>query len=448
MGRLFGTDGVRGVANTELTCGLAFSLGQAGAYVLAEENPRPRIVVARDTRVSGDMLEAALVAGICSVGGEALCVGVMPTPSVAYLTRLYGADAGVVISASHNPMEYNGIKFFNRDGYKLPDELEDRIESIILDQTRQIPMCAGDAVGRRVVVQNAAEDYVNFLKSTVPIDLKGYKIAVDCANGAAYRVAPLLLSQLGAEMICFFNDPDGTNINRNCGSTHPKALQDYVLENEVDLGLAFDGDADRLIAVDENGVLVDGDKIMAICGIDMHERGTLKKDTVVATIMSNIGLEIALKNAGCRVVRTAVGDRYVLEKMLQEDYSLGGEQSGHVIFLDHNTTGDGLITALQLLSVMVRKKKSLAQLSTVMKQFPQVLVNAKVSNDKKEVYLQCGAIAEEINRIEKKFNSMGRVVIRPSGTEPLVRVMIEGPDIDELEQEATRLAAIIEEYLA
>jgi len=448
MGRLFGTDGVRGVANTELTCGLAFALGQAGAYVLAEQNHRPRIVVARDTRVSGDMLESALVAGICSVGGEALCVGVVPTPAVAYLTRLYGADAGVVISASHNPMEYNGIKFFNRDGYKLPDELEDHIESIILGQSEQIPLSAGGAVGRRIAVQNAGEDYINFLKSAIPLDLHGYKIAVDCANGAAYKIAPRLLSELGAEVISFFADPDGTNINRSCGSTNPKALQNYVLENEADIGLAFDGDADRLIAVDENGLIVDGDKIMAICALDMHERGTLNKDTVVATVMSNIGLEIALKRAGCHVVRTAVGDRYVLEKMLSDGYSLGGEQSGHVIFLDYNTTGDGMITALQLLSVMVRKKESLSRLSSVMKEFPQVLVNAKVSNEKKELYMQYNAIAEEIARIEEKFNSMGRVVIRPSGTEPLVRVMLEGPDIDELEQEACRLVALIEEYLA
>lgn len=448
MGRLFGTDGVRGIANVELTCELAFSLGQAGAYVLAEESPKPRIVVARDTRISGDMLESALVAGICSVGGEALCIGVMPTPSVAYLTKLYAADAGVVISASHNPMEYNGIKFFNRDGYKLPDELEDRIEAIILDRAEPISVTSGDAIGRRVIVQNAGEDYINFLLSSVELDLTGYKIAVDCANGAAYKIAPQLLSRLGAQVISFFDDPDGTDINRNCGSTHPKALQDYVLENDVDLGLAFDGDADRLIAVDENGVIVDGDKIMAICGIDMHERGVLKKDTVVATVMSNLGLEIALKKAGCNVVRTAVGDRYVLEKMLEEGYSLGGEQSGHVIFLDHNTTGDGLITALQLLSVMVGKKKHLSELASVMTEFPQVLVNAKVSNEKKHLYLQHDIIANEIKRIEKKFNNMGRVVIRPSGTEPVVRVMIEGPDMAELEQEAARLATIIEEYLA
>lgn len=448
MGRLFGTDGVRGLANSELTGKLAFELGQAGAYVLTMAKHKPRILIGRDTRISGDMLEAALIAGICSVGAEAIVAGVIPTPAVAYLTRHYGADAGVVISASHNSMEYNGIKFFDKNGYKLPDELENRIESIILDKAETMPAPIGVEVGRRVRIRNAVRDYVEFLKGTVDTDLDGLKIVLDCANGAAYEAAPMVLGSLGAEVITTYHTPDGTNINDYCGSTHPEKLQSLVLETGADVGLAFDGDADRLIAVSELGNLVDGDHIMYICAMDMKERGLLKQNTVVSTVMSNLGLDNALKNAGCKLEKTRVGDRYVLVKMLEMGYNFGGEQSGHIIFLDHNTTGDGILTALQLLSVMKRSGRKLSELASGMKKYPQVLVNARVSEDKKNFYKDDDVIQEEIRKIEERFQDDGRVLIRPSGTEPVVRVMIEGADQREIEDQAVKLARLIEERLS
>jgi len=447
MGRLFGTDGVRGLANAELTGQLAFQLGQAGAYVLTMAKHKPRILIGRDTRISGDMLEAALIAGICSVGAEAIVAGVIPTPAVAYLTRHYGADAGVVISASHNSMEYNGIKFFDKNGYKLPDELENRIESIILDHAETMPSPIGIEVGRRVRIRNAVRDYVEFLKSTIDVDLDGLKIVLDCANGAAYEAAPMVFGSLGAEVITSYHTPDGTNINDYCGSTHPEKLQSLVLETGADVGLAFDGDADRLIAVSELGNLVDGDHVMYICGMDMKERGLLKQSTVVSTVMSNLGLGIALKNAGCRLEQTKVGDRYVLERMLEKGYNLGGEQSGHIIFLDHNTTGDGILTALQLLSVMKRSGKKLSELAAGMRKYPQVLVNAKVTEDKKHAYKEDEVIQDTIRQIEDRFQDEGRVLIRPSGTEPVIRVMIEGADQREIEEKAVQLAKLIEERL-
>jgi len=449
MARMFGTDGVRGVANRDLDCYLAFKLGQAGAYVLSKGKKRPKILIGKDTRLSGDMLEAALIAGICSAGADALVVGVMPTAAIAYLTRYYGVDAGVVISASHNPMEYNGIKFFDGNGYKLPDKMEDEIEAIIKGQEQvDIPAPVGDEIGRKVPVPNALQDYVNFLKSTIDVDLSGLKLVVDCANGAAYKVAPIVFSQLGAEVKVINDNPNGVNINYNCGSTHPEGLQRFVIEAGADVGLAFDGDADRLIAVDEKGQLVDGDQIMVICALDMKERGVLKHNTVVATVMSNIGFDIALKKAGCNFIKTKVGDRYVLEEMLQGGYNIGGEQSGHIIFLDYSTTGDGILTALQLLSVMKRNNRRMSELASVMQRFPQVLVNAKVSPEKKDSYMDDPIISEEISRIEAKFKGAGRVLIRPSGTEPLIRVMIEGADHKEIEDSASRLARLIEERLS
>ncbi|MFO7295161.1 MAG: phosphoglucosamine mutase [Clostridia bacterium] len=449
MARMFGTDGVRGVANRDLDCYLAFKLGQAGAYVLSKGKKRPKILIGKDTRLSGDMLEAALIAGICSAGADALVVGVMPTAAIAYLTRYYGVDAGVVISASHNPMEYNGIKFFDGNGYKLPDKMEDEIEAIIKGQEQvDIPAPVGDEIGRKVPVPNALQDYVNFLKSTIDVDLSGLKLVVDCANGAAYKVAPMVFSQLGAEVKVINDNPNGVNINYNCGSTHPEGLQRFVIEAGADVGLAFDGDADRLIAVDEKGQLVDGDQIMVICALDMKERGVLKHNTVVATVMSNIGFDIALKKAGCNFIKTKVGDRYVLEEMLQGGYNIGGEQSGHIIFLDYSTTGDGILTALQLLSVMKRNNRRMSELASVMQRFPQVLVNAKVSPEKKDSYMDDPIISEEISRIEAKFKGAGRVLIRPSGTEPLIRVMIEGADHKEIEDSASRLARLIEERLS
>lgn len=447
MGRLFGTDGVRGLANEKLNCELVYKLGQASARVLSLAQYKPRILVGRDTRLSGDMREAALIAGICSVGSEARVVGVMPTPAVAYLARHYKADAGIVISASHNSMEYNGIKIFNNQGYKLSDELEEKIESIILDGGESITYPTGINVGRIVRVKNASRHYESFLKGTIDTTLEGLKLVVDCANGSSYRIAPQIFSELGAEVHTIYNDPDGININNLCGSTYPDKLQDHVIETGADLGLAFDGDADRLIAVDENGELVDGDQLLVICGLDMKKRGLLKKDTVVGTVMSNMGFDEAFKKAGCKVVKTNVGDRFVLEKMLEEGYNLGGEQSGHIIFLDYNTTGDGILTALQLLSILKRERKSLSQLASAMEKYPQVLINARVNESRKGEFDKDPEIQKEIRTIEDRFKGRGRVLIRPSGTEPLIRVMIEGKDQAEIEEYAVGLARLIEERL-
>lgn len=445
MERMFGTDGVRGVANTELTAETAYKLGRAGAYILTKNAHRPKIVVGTDTRISKDMLESAIVSGICSAGAEAICVGVIPTPAVAYLTRAYKADAGIVISASHNPVEYNGIKFFSEDGYKLPDEVEDRIEEIVKNNCEEVPSPTGSKLGKRTIVDTAHRDYINFLKSTTNVSLDGLKIAVDCAQGASYAIAPKLLDEMGAEVLAVYNDPDGKNINKDCGSTHPEHLQKFVVENGCDIGLAFDGDADRLIAVDEKGNIVHGDFVMAICANYMKEVGRLKNNTLVVTVMSNLGLDIAMRQRNINMAKTKVGDRYVLEEMLKDGYVIGGEQSGHVIFLEYNTTGDGLITALQLLTIMVNKKEKLSKLASIMEELPQVLYNAKVDNDKKNAYTTDEVIQSEIKKIEDKLDGVGRVLIRPSGTEPLVRVMLEGKNQAELHVMAKKLALLIEE---
>jgi phosphoglucosamine mutase len=448
MGRLFGTDGVRGVANTELTAELAYELGRAGAYVLtAETNHVPKILVGMDTRISGDMLEAALIAGICSVGAEAISVGIIPTPAVAYLTRLYKADAGVVISASHNPFEFNGIKFFDGRGYKLPDSLEEKIEAIILDKSEELPRPTGEKLGHRSINETAIDDYTNFIKSTIDIDLKGIKVAIDCANGAAYKVAPLVLSGLGAEVCVTFNKPDGININNGCGSTHISKLQKYVVENGCDVGLAFDGDADRVLAVDEKGNLVDGDQIMTIIGLDLKSKNKLADNTIVATVMSNLGLSKMGEKEGINVVKTKVGDRYVLEEMIAKGYVIGGEQSGHIILLEYNTTGDGLMTGVQLLKIFKSSGKKLSELASKMQVFPQVVKNAKVSNDKKYKFMEDEVVAKLCQDLEKEFHGEGRVLIRPSGTEPLVRVMIEGKDQDYITSKAVELVKIIEDRL-
>jgi len=448
MGRLFGTDGVRGIANMELDSTLAFNLGRIGAYVLTEEtHHKPRIAVGKDTRISGDMLEAALVAGICSMGAEAVVLGVQPTPAVAYLTRHMGLDAGVVISASHNPFEYNGIKFFDGNGYKLSDQLEDRIESLLFNPDNGIANPTGAEIGKKVEIDNAVHGYVDFLKKTIDVNLRGLKIAVDCANGASYIAAPSVLADLGAEIVVINNKPDGKNINVKCGSTHPDNLQKLVLESGAHVGLAFDGDADRLIAVDNRGQLVNGDHMLAIFAKHFKEKGTLKKDTIVGTVMSNMGLDIAMKREKCNLQKTKVGDRYVLEEMMKNGYSIGGEQSGHIIFLDHNTTGDGLLTALQLLSVVKETGKKLSDLASVMTILPQVLVNAKVSNGNKEKYLEDKDITGMIAGLEAKLKDKGRVLIRPSGTEPLVRVMLEGENEAELKEAAKALAKLIEEKM-
>ena len=444
MARMFGTDGVRGVAGSELTIELATKLGQAGAYVLTKEQEhQPTIIVGCDTRISGGMLASALMAGICSVGANAIFVGVMPTPAIAYLTRKHKVDAGVVISASHNPMEFNGIKFFNGEGYKLSDALEDEIEELINNNMKDVVLPIGSGVGKIEYRFDLVDQYVKFMKKCVPIDLAGMKIVIDCAEGASYYTSVKTLKELGADLVAIHTEPDGTNINANCGSTHMDELKARVVYEKAQLGLAFDGDADRMLAVDENGELVDGDQIMAICGMHMKEKGTLKKDTIVVTVMSNLGLTLMAQREGIKLEKTKVGDRYVLENMMENGYNIGGEQSGHIIFLDDNTTGDGLLSALNLLRVMVETKKPLSELASIMEVLPQALINAKVPNHKKEDYMSYPEIADAIATLEKKFNGEGRVLIRPSGTEPLVRVMIEGKDQRVIEEEAKKLADLI-----
>ncbi len=448
MGRLFGTDGVRGVANEELTPLLAMQLGQAGAYVLSREKAhKPTIMVGCDTRISGDMLANALMAGACSVGANCIYVGVIPTPAIAYLTRKYKVDAGVAISASHNPVEFNGIKFFDGSGYKLPDQLEDEIEALIKSNMQGVKFPTGSGVGKIKYRTDAREEYINHAIQSVPVDLEKLKIVVDCAEGASFYTSVEALKELGADVVAIHNNPDGTNINANCGSTHMEELQARVVYEKANVGLAFDGDADRLLAVDEQGRIVDGDQIMAIVGNYMKEKGTLKKDTIVATVMSNLGFFIMAKNNGITAEQTKVGDRYVLERMREIGASLGGEQSGHVIFLDENTTGDGLLSALHLLEVMVDTGKPLSELSGIMEVLPQALVNAKVANHKKEHYLEYPEIAEEIRKLTDQFAGEGRVLIRPSGTEPLVRVMIEGKDQAQIQHEAERLANLIQDIM-
>lgn len=444
MARMFGTDGVRGIAGTELSIGLAMKLGQAGAYVLTKERShQPTIIVGCDTRISGGMLANALMAGICSVGANAIYVGVAPTPAIAYLTRKHKVDAGVVISASHNSMEFNGIKFFNGEGYKLSDQFEDEIEELIKNNMEDIVFPIGPGIGRVEYRFDIVDEYIEFEKKTVPVNLSSLKIVVDCAEGASSYTSVKTLQDLGANLIAIHTDPDGTNINANCGSTHMNELRARVVSEKADIGIAFDGDADRMLAVDENGKLVDGDEIMAICGNYMKSRGKLAENTIVVTVMTNLGFSLMGEREGIHIEKTKVGDRYVLENMRENGYNLGGEQSGHVIFLDDNTTGDGLLTALHLLQVMTDTKKKLSELASVMEVLPQALVNAKVPDHKKESYMEYAEIAEAIEELEKKFAGEGRVLIRPSGTEPLVRVMIEGKDQKVIDTEAKKLAELI-----
>lgn len=442
MGKLFGTDGVRGVANLELTPDLAFRLGQAGAYVLSKEHPHPRIVIGKDTRISGDMLEASLIAGICSVGADVLKVGVLPTPGIAFLTRTLDVSAGVVISASHNPVKDNGIKFFSATGYKLPDAIEEEIENIVLSKEKPWEVPVGENVGRVLEITDADRRYIDFLKNAAgPLD--GLKVVLDCANGAAFRVGPAVLTELGAEVIPIFNNPDGVNINAGCGSTHPEELQRAVKEHKADLGLANDGDADRLIAVDEKGDLVDGDFIMVACALDQKEQGKLAEEAIVVTVMSNLGLHLALRKAGIKIYETQVGDRYVMEELLRTGAKLGGEQSGHIIFLEHNTTGDGLLTALYLLRVLKRKGMPLSQLAAQMQRLPQVLLNTKVKD--KERVMQDETVLRQVEEVRQTLGDQGRILVRPSGTEPLLRVMVEGPDEEELNKLAQSVIEVIRE---
>lgn len=441
MQQYFGTDGVRGVANTELTPELAFQLGRYGAYALANQNSNPKIVVGRDTRLSGEMLESALVAGILSTGVDVIRLGVIPTPAVAFLTRRLEADAGVMISASHNPFYDNGIKFFGSNGFKLSDETEAKIESYLQSRTDEIiPRPIADRVGRIMDDDEAIALYLDHLKTTIDTDLCGVHIVMDCANGAAYQAAPMLLRELGADVTAINMNPDGININHQCGSTHPERLQEEVLKKQAHLGLAFDGDADRLIAVDEKGDLIDGDHILSICGEYLKERELLAKNAIVTTVMSNIGFFKRAQELEIETEKTKVGDRYVIQKMLEGGYTLGGEQSGHIIFLDYNTTGDGLLTAIQLLRVVKEKAQALSDLSRQMKKYPQVLVNVPVQDktdwDKNEV------IQSHMKEVEQVLGEHGRLLVRPSGTEPLIRIMVEGPEEDVIREYVNTLADV------
>ncbi len=442
--RLFGTDGIRGIANLELTPELAMRLGCAAVRALAGGNPRPLLVIGRDTRISGTMLESALAAGICSSGGRAECLGVIPTPAVAYLTRRKGADAGVVISASHNPARDNGIKFFHQSGYKLPDEMELIIESMVRGEIEE-GRPDGDRVGCVCHSEDAEELYLEHLFSVARPDLSGMKVVVDCANGAVYRLAPQVLRELGAEVVALGVDPDGLNINLRCGSTQPEGLQRAVVEEKASFGLAFDGDADRLLAVDETGGLVDGDAIMAACAVHMKAGGKLKKNALVATVMSNLGFHRAMHREGIEVHVAAVGDRFVLERMLELGLNLGGEQSGHIIFADHTTTGDGLVTALRLMEVLAESGESLSSLGSMVERVPQVLVNVKVRD--RSALERSPEVSRARREWEERLSDRGRVLLRPSGTEPLVRVMVEALDAGLAELAARELAALIEREL-
>jgi phosphoglucosamine mutase len=447
---LFGTDGIRGVANVEpITCETMLRLGRAVTHYCRRGGAAaPRIVIGRDTRLSGDMLERALTAGICSAGGEALLAGVVPTPAVAYLTRALQASAGAVVSASHNPFQDNGIKFFDASGFKLPDEAERDIERVVLDGDRTELAAPAGALGTGRAIDDAAARYIEFLKGLVPNELilQGVRVAVDCAHGAAYRVGPELFRQLGAQVVAIGVAPDGVNINREGGATHPQRLQETVRAERAQLGIALDGDADRLILVDETGEVVDGDEVLAIVATDMLAHGTLKQGTVVATVMSNLGLEVALRDRGARLVRVQVGDRYVVEEMRQHGYNLGGEQSGHLVFLDHSTTGDGLLAALRVVRLMTDSQRPLSELKRVMTRFPQVLLNVTVKARRNLDDVQL--VQQALTRVREALNDRGRVLVRYSGTEPLVRVMVEGEETDAVRAYAEEIAAVIRAELA
>lgn len=446
MGVLFGTDGVRGVANVELTPERAFALGRAGSYVLARrsEGDRPRILVGKDTRISGDMLEAALMAGICSTGADVLTVGVIPTPAVAYLTQKYQASCGIVISASHNPVEDNGIKFFGPQGFKLPDEVEAEIEELVLAGNDDLPRPIGKDVGQVYDVKEAINNYISYLKGCYTLEegLSGLTVVMDCAQGASYQVGPELFAGLGARVIAINNTPNGVNINERCGSTNTESVRRAVVEHHADLGIAYDGDADRCIVIDELGQELDGDYIMVMCALDMRRRGVLQPSQVVATVMSNIGLDIALRRENVAVESCKVGDRYVLEKMIETGAMIGGEQSGHIIFLEHATTGDGLLTSLKVAEVIKRTGLRLSQLAKEMEKYPQKLVNVRLDN--KEEILTHPIVVNALQEAEKKLGEWGKLVVRPSGTEPLVRLMAQGPQEHLLEEVIGELQKAIE----
>ncbi len=448
MGRLFGTDGARGVANSELTCELAMKIGRAAAMVLTESCAhKPKVLIGMDTRASSHMLASAISAGLCSVGADVLIIDVVPTPAVAFLVKEYDYDAGVMISASHNPCEYNGIKIFQGNGYKLPDELENEIEEIILDETKVPPVVLGGDVGKISFSSKAVDDYIFHLAMTADGDFKGMKIALDCANGSASVTARALFTRLGAKCCIINETPNGTNINENCGSTHLEQLQKFVVENKCDIGFAFDGDADRLLVVDENGEVVDGDKIIAVCSKFMKENNKLKNNTAVVTVMSNMGFFKFCEKNGINCVKTKVGDRYVLEEMVKNGYAIGGEQSGHIIFLDYATTGDGQMSAIQVLNVLKSTGKKISELASEMQVYPQVLINVRVSNFGKTRLDKDEEVQLAIREASEELGDTGRVLVRVSGTEPLVRVMLEGEDYNQIKSLAESIAKVIEERL-
>ncbi len=449
MGRLFGTDGARGVANEQLNCELAMNIGRAAAMVLInDEVKHPTFLIGRDTRLSGEMLQGALIAGLCSVGANVKLLGVVPTPAVAYLIGKYKADAGIMISASHNPYEFNGIKIFSEEGYKLPDDLEEQIEAIVLDHAQPYKIVENENIGTVEIIDNAADDYIEHIVSAISYDLSGMEIALDCSNGSSSRTAEKLFAKLGAKCHMLFDKPDGININKDCGSTHVENLQKYVIDHNLDAGLAFDGDADRCLAVDDKGQLVDGDYIIAIIAADLKSRGLLKKNTVVGTVMTNMGFNKFCENNGMHFVSTKVGDRYVLEAMLQDGYNIGGEQSGHVILLDYGTTGDGQLTGATLLSLINRRNAKLSSIATLMERFPQVLINVGVSPEGKLNFYTDKEIKAEIKRVADILGDRGRILVRVSGTEPLVRVMLEGENPEEITKLANETADLVRERLS
>ncbi|MBE6879587.1 MAG: phosphoglucosamine mutase [Ruminococcaceae bacterium] len=450
MGRLFGTDGARGIAITELTCELAMKIGRAAAVVLAKRGTKKnkaRILIGKDTRISSDILESALIAGITSVGADVELLGVVPTPAVAYLVKYYEADAGVMISASHNSVEYNGIKLFSSTGFKLPDEVENEIESLVLDTPEKIDLVNGKDVGRIRTLYGAVSEYNEHIQSTVTGKFQGLLVAIDCANGSASATAESLFYKFGAEVIYINKDPNGLNINDECGSTHMNSLIELVKQRGCDVGFAFDGDADRCLAVDEKGNIVDGDKLIAILSRYMKEKGTLKNNTAVVTVMSNLGFHQFMKNNNINTECTKVGDRYVLEKMLECDYNIGGEQSGHIILLDHCTTGDGQLTATQVMELLSKCKLPLSKLVEEIPDFPQLLINVKITEDKKGKWDKSAEILKVIEQAEITLGADGRILVRESGTEPLVRVMIEGKNNSDVTYWTERIADEIRKQL-
>ena len=453
MRKYFGTDGIRRIANTDLTPELVYKVAKAGAYVLSKHTDHaPTILIGRDTRLSGTLIESAMTAGFLSYGANVKLLGVIPTPAVAYLTKKLKADASVVISASHNTFEFNGIKFFSNKGMKIPDSLEEEIEEVMESGKLEELTAKNEKIGVSEIREDLIDEYVYFFRKNFDEDIENnnredFKVLIDTANGATYKVAEKVFTNLGIKYKIINNEPDGININKNCGSTHLEMLQEEVVKGKFNLGIAYDGDGDRCLAVDENGNIIDGDKILAVISNYMKKNGTLNKNTLVATVMSNLGLNKYAEKNNIKFIQTNVGDRYVLEQMLKDGYNIGGEQSGHVILLDYNPTGDGILTSLMLIKIILEENKTASEVCNIVKIFPQVLVNAKVDSNKKDMYKNNTEIIQKIESIEKEFSGNGRTLIRPSGTEPLIRVMIEGEDINEITKRANELAKLIEEKL-